>query len=146
LILCIHKGYNFAQDLILVRGLHTKLWAPKVVGVPTVGILKLPLGSPRTKWHLGAGPVARHKVVASPKFGPWWVLLVRVCLCLILAPKVSSYALTNLLFGFVQVRVSEWLLVIFLNRILELQHAPLPPKCCEPRNVPQLLTFPLFSP
>jgi hypothetical protein len=27
-----------------------------------MGILGLPLGSPGTKWHLGAGPVARHKV------------------------------------------------------------------------------------
>jgi len=27
-----------------------------------MGILGLPLGSPGTKWHLGAGPVARHRV------------------------------------------------------------------------------------
>jgi len=40
----VHKeGYDVAS------GLHTKLWAPKVVGVPILGISKLPLGSPGTK-------------------------------------------------------------------------------------------------
>jgi hypothetical protein len=32
------------------------------MGVPTLGISGLPLGSLETKWHLGVGPVARHKV------------------------------------------------------------------------------------
>ncbi len=35
---------------------------------------------------------------------------------------------------------------IFLVPILKLQHNPLPPKCCKPRNAPQLLIFPLSSP
>jgi hypothetical protein len=35
------EGYNFALDLISIGGLHTKLWAPKVAGVPTLGILGL---------------------------------------------------------------------------------------------------------
>jgi len=56
------KGYNFALNLILVGGLHTKLWGPKVVGNPTLEILGLPLRSPKTKWHLGASPMAKHKV------------------------------------------------------------------------------------
>jgi len=30
--------------------------------VPTLGISGLPFGSPGTKGHLGAGPVARHRV------------------------------------------------------------------------------------
>jgi hypothetical protein len=50
-----------------------------------------------------------------------------------------------LLFNFVQVRVSEWLLVILPNLILELQHALLPSKCCELGSVPQLFFFLLFS-
>jgi len=47
------------------------------VGVPTLAILGLSLGSPETKCHLDVGLVKRHrvyykgKVVASPKFGPW---------------------------------------------------------------------------
>jgi hypothetical protein len=56
------KGYNFASDLISIKGLHTKLWPLKGARVPTLGISGLPLGSPRTKWHLSVGPVARHGV------------------------------------------------------------------------------------
>ncbi len=58
------QGYNFALDLTSIEGLHTKLWASKVVGVLVLGILGigLPLESPETKWHLGAGPMAKHKV------------------------------------------------------------------------------------
>jgi len=58
----LNKGYNFALDLTSIKGLHTKLWAPKVARVPNLGISKLPFGSLGTKWHLGADPMARHKV------------------------------------------------------------------------------------
>jgi hypothetical protein len=57
-----NKGWNFSLYLISIRGLHAKLWAPKVTRIPTVGILGLPLGNPRTKWHLSAIPMARHRV------------------------------------------------------------------------------------
>ncbi len=58
----LNKGYNFALDFILIRGLHAKLWAPKVIKVLVVRILGLPFGSIKTKWHLGASPMAKHKV------------------------------------------------------------------------------------
>ncbi len=58
----LNDRYNFALDLISIEGLHTKLWAPKVARVPTLGISGLPLESPKTKWHLGAGLVAMHKI------------------------------------------------------------------------------------
>jgi hypothetical protein len=58
----LDEGYNFAWDIISIRGLHTKLWASKVIKVLILGISGLPLGSPRTKWHLGFGPVAKHRV------------------------------------------------------------------------------------
>jgi hypothetical protein len=35
----LDEGYNFALHLISIRGLHTKLWGPKAVGVPTLKIL-----------------------------------------------------------------------------------------------------------
>jgi hypothetical protein len=35
---------------------------PQIMRVPISGISKLPFGSPGTKCHLGAGPMARHKV------------------------------------------------------------------------------------
>jgi len=37
---------------------------------------------------LGIENITRGKVVASPKFGPWWVLWVSVCLWFVRAPKV----------------------------------------------------------
>jgi len=58
----LDEGYNFALDLISIISLHAKLWDPKVMGIPTLEIFRFPFGSPKTKWHLGVGPVARHKV------------------------------------------------------------------------------------
>jgi len=58
----LDEGYNFALDLISIRGLHTKLWRPKVVRIPTLAISGLPLGSPGTKNHLDVGPMERCKV------------------------------------------------------------------------------------
>jgi hypothetical protein len=57
-----NECYNFALDLISIRGLHKKLWTPKVVRVVVMGISGLPLGSLRTKWHLGGGPMAKNKI------------------------------------------------------------------------------------
>jgi hypothetical protein len=56
-----NKGYNFALNFTSIKGLHTKLWAFKVVGVSISRILRLQLGSPMTKWHLGVGFMANHK-------------------------------------------------------------------------------------
>ncbi len=43
-------------------------------------------------WMLVSWPctkyIIRGKVVASPKFGLWWVLCIRVCLLFVCAPKV----------------------------------------------------------
>jgi hypothetical protein len=58
----LNEGYNFALKLISIGGLHTKLCSLKVAGVPTLGISRLPLGSPGTKCHLGVGPMAKHRV------------------------------------------------------------------------------------
>jgi len=58
----LDEGYNFSFNFISIGGVKTKLWAPKVAGVSILGIPRLPLGSPRTKCHLNAGPVAIHKV------------------------------------------------------------------------------------
>jgi hypothetical protein len=73
----LNKGYNSVLDLISIKGLHAKLWGPKIVEVPTMGIPGLPLESPGTKCHLDVAPVERHriyykgKVVASPKSRLW---------------------------------------------------------------------------
>jgi len=49
-------GYNFALDFISIRGLHTKLWGPKVAGVPILGILGLPFWESQNKMPFGCGP------------------------------------------------------------------------------------------
>jgi len=79
------KCYNCASDLISIRGLHAKLWAPKIVEVPTMGISRFPLGSPGTKWHLGAGLVARHKIYYKGEGGGFpqvWAVVSLVSLSL----------------------------------------------------------------
>jgi hypothetical protein len=90
----LDEGYNFAWNFISIGGLYAKLWAPKVTGVPVVGISGLAFRSLGTNdiWvlvpWLGTKYSIKGKVVVSPKFGPWWVLWVRVCLRFVLAPKV----------------------------------------------------------
>jgi hypothetical protein len=109
-----NEGYNFVSDLILIGSLHTKLWAPKVVGVPIVGISGLALGSPETKWHLGAGPMASHRVYYKGEGGGFPQvravvnLMNRVCLWLILEPKVLQLC-TNQLVVWFCVGLCEWL-------------------------------------
>jgi hypothetical protein len=52
----LNEGYSFALNLTSIEGLHTKLCASKVARVPISGN-----GSLGTKWHLGVGPVAKHR-------------------------------------------------------------------------------------
>jgi hypothetical protein len=69
----LNEGYNFSSNLITIGGLHKKLCALKVTGVPTVGILGLPLRSPGTKSHLDVAPVESHTVYYMGEVGglPW---------------------------------------------------------------------------
>jgi hypothetical protein len=72
-------------------------------------------------------------------------LWVHVCPWFVLAPKTLKLRTNQLVVWFVQVCVNNWCLSSFLVPILELQHAPLPPKCYELGSMPQLLTLPMFS-
>jgi hypothetical protein len=65
----LDEGYNFAWDLISIEGFHTKLWGPKLAKVPTLGISRLPFGSPGTKCHLDVGLVERHRVYCKGEGG-----------------------------------------------------------------------------
>jgi hypothetical protein len=110
----LDKGYNLASNLTLIGGLHTKLWASKVTKVSISRISRFQLRSPWTKWHLGVGPVARHKEYY--KGARWWFppslnhgeswesmyALVR------LAPKMFQLRTNQLVIWFVQVRVNNW--------------------------------------
>jgi hypothetical protein len=57
----LNEGYNFALNFTSIGVLYTKLWASKVAEVLILGILELPLESPRTKWHLDASPVVKNR-------------------------------------------------------------------------------------
>jgi hypothetical protein len=56
------RRLQLCLDLISIISFHIKLCAPKVAGIPTLGISRLPLRNPETKCHLCANPVARHRV------------------------------------------------------------------------------------
>jgi len=104
----------------------------------------------KTKWHLGVGPMAKHRVYYKgegggfPKSGLWWILWVPVCPWLVHA-KCYNYALTNLLFGLC---MSMWISEVLVNLpspISELQHVPLYPRNVTSQRVcPN--SFSLFSP
>jgi hypothetical protein len=76
------------------RSAH-KIIAPQSRGSPNFGNFGTPhLRVPRqnviwmwASWR-GTEYTIRGKVAASPKFGPWWVLWVRICQWLVLTPKV----------------------------------------------------------
>jgi hypothetical protein len=90
----LNKGYNFALDFISIEGLHAKLWAPKVAKILVVRILRLPLGSPRTKCHLDLGLVERHKIYYKGEGGDFpqvWAVVNLVSLSLPMAhPSTKS--------------------------------------------------------
>jgi len=91
------EGYNFFLDFISIEGLHTKLWASKVVEVPTLGISELPLGSPRTKCHLNVGPMAKHKIYYKEEGGGFpqiRAVMSLVSLCLPMARPCTKNAPT----------------------------------------------------
>ncbi len=56
------QGLQLCFKPHLSKGLQKKLWASKVIGVPSLEISRLPPESPGTKCHLDASPVASHRV------------------------------------------------------------------------------------
>jgi hypothetical protein len=105
----LDKDYNFVWDFTSIKGLHTKLWASKVAGIPISGILGLL--KQNDIWVLAPWPgtknTIRGKVVASPKCGPWWFLWVYVCPWFVRAPKMLWLCTNQLIVWFVEVRVNN---------------------------------------
>jgi hypothetical protein len=109
----LDEGYNFPLNLISINDLHAKLWAPKVARIPVVGISGPPLGSPETKWHLGASPMAKHRVYYKAEGGGFpqvqamlslmspWLPVARPC------TKVLQLCTNQLVVWFVQIHVSK---------------------------------------
>jgi hypothetical protein len=100
----LDEGYNFYLNLIAIKGLHTKLWNPKVVGVLRQNAIWM-----WPPWR-GIEYIIRKKVMVSPKSGSWWVLWVRVCSWLVLAPKVPKLCINHLVVWFVHIHVNDWTL------------------------------------
>jgi hypothetical protein len=93
----LDEGYNFALDLISIKGLHTKLWGPKIVGVPTLGISGLPFRSPGTKCHLDVGLMEKHRVYYKGEGGGFpqvWVVVSLVSSSLPMARLSTKSAQT----------------------------------------------------
>jgi hypothetical protein len=90
----LHKGYNFALDLIAIGGLHAKLCTSKVAEVPIVGISGFPFGSLGTKSHLDVAPMESCRVYYKGEGSgfPWVRAVVNLvspsCPWLVLSPKV----------------------------------------------------------
>ncbi len=86
------------------------------MGIPILGILKLQLGNPGTKWHLGASPMARH--IIYYKGERWWLPPNLGCGESVSAcgssvhQKCFSYALINLLFGLCKF---VWIIELLVN-------------------------------
>jgi hypothetical protein len=98
----LHVGYNVFLNLIEIRGLHAKLWAPKVIGILVMGILGLPLGSPGTKNHLDVALVESCIVYYKGDGGGYpqvWAVVSLVspsCPWLFLTPKVPQLCTNHL--------------------------------------------------
>jgi hypothetical protein len=147
----LDEGYNFDLELIAIRGLHKKLYALKVTEVPTVGISKLPLGSPGTKSHLDVAPVERHRVYYKGEGGGFPQLRAMVsfvCPCyswLVLAPKVFPLCTNHLVWVVCRPMWVSEACQLFLVPSRSSNTPPYPSKCCELGNVPRLFPLPLFS-
>ncbi len=144
----LDKGYNFSLDLITIEGLHAKLCAPKVVGVLTLRISRLPSG---TKSHLDVAPVERCRVYYKGEGGGFPQVRVMVslvspnCPWLFLTPKVLQQCTKHLvlvLCRFLWV-IEAWQLFLVPSWSSSTPYTPL--KCCEPGSVLRLPTLLMFS-
>jgi hypothetical protein len=90
----LDRGYNFASALTSIVGLHTKLWASKVTGVLILKISKLPLGNPRTIWHLSASLMAKHRIYYKEEGGGFFQVWAVVSLCLPMARSCTKNVIT----------------------------------------------------
>jgi hypothetical protein len=95
------------------RSTH-KVIAPQSHGSPNFGNFKTPIWQSRDKkaiwmWALWRGVeyTIRGKVMASPKFGPWWVLWVWVRPWLVLGSKMFSQS-TNQFIAWFCASSCEW--------------------------------------
>jgi hypothetical protein len=111
----------FSRPHFNQRSAH-KVMGPQSCESPSCGNFETLM----TKWHLGAGPMAKHRVYYKGEGGGFpqvWVVVNLVSLCLPMArlcTKVLQLCINQLVVWFVQVRVSNWCLSLFLVPISKL--------------------------
>ncbi len=103
----LNKGYNFASNLISIRGFAHKVIASQSHRSPNFGNFKTPIWESQDKkaiwmWASWRGEkyIIRGKVVASPKSKPWWVLWVWGRSWFVLAPKLLQQGTNQLVVWF----------------------------------------------
>jgi len=90
----LEESYQFALDLIPIKGLSRELWAPKVSEVQSGTISRFLLGSLGTKSHSDVGAAEQHreyymgKVVVSPLVQAMVSPLNPCCQWLVPTPRV----------------------------------------------------------
>jgi len=147
------KGYNFALEFC------TKSYGfPKSQKSQFWKFWDSQLGSLETKWHVGAGPMARHReyyykgegggfpqVREAPSSGYGGSCESLFVHGSSMHQKCSNYALTNLF----DLCRSMWIIDLLFTRPSPHPGAPTCPstlKCYELGSIPQLLILPMFSP
>jgi hypothetical protein len=146
----LNKSYNFTLDFISIRGMHAKLWRPKVVRVLTLAISGLPLGSLGTKSHLDVGPMGSHKIYYKGEGGgfPQVRAVVNLvcpsCPWFVLAPKMFKLCTNHLVLVLCK---SVWIneaCQFFLSIPKGPARPSTLPKCYELGNVSDSLFFHCF--
>jgi hypothetical protein len=100
-----HFNWRFANKVMVPQSCGSPNFGN--FGTPKMGVLGQNAIWVWASWR-GTKYTIRGKVVASPKFGPWWVLWVWICPWLILAPKVLQLC-TNQLVVWFCASPCEWL-------------------------------------
>jgi hypothetical protein len=137
------RGLQFCFRPHLNRRSTHKVMGPQNDSILNFGNFETPTLESRDKndiWVLVPWPgtkyIIRGKVVASPKFGSWWVLWIHGCMWFIREPKCSNYTLTNLLLRLCK---SVWVGELLVNLSSPIQNSNThlyPLRCCEPKNTP----------
>jgi hypothetical protein len=144
----LNEGYNFALDLISIKGLHAKLWRPQNCESPNLGNFGTPTWESQDKKPFGCGS---HRVYYKGEGGGFPQVQAVVsfvslsCPWLVLAPKVLQLCTNH--FVLVLCR-PVWISKACQFFLVPSRSSNTPlylPKCCERGNVPQLLALLLFS-
>jgi hypothetical protein len=100
-----HLNQKYAQKLMGLQSCESPNF--ENFGTPNLGIM-----GQNDIWVQASQPsiknTIRGKMVASPKFGPWWVLWIRVYPWLVRAPKMLQLHTNQLVVWFVHVHANNW--------------------------------------